>query len=219
MMRCLKSVVGHWGAHQHLFMGHSAMSYTTFCWIYDISKFSSNGLAIGLLRCRHAFSSYGAPTRRWGSTSQALAGQQRLHIVWHWHSPTPDMIEGISTSEMPKGETHLASLKGWLTPAMVKRGNLIKITVIKLFSQLTIIRKRGGVQKSMGNKVPWKTGVLNYFPVTLRPLISLQKEAFLSPCNFATAHMTACILNFCLPWTSRPMKREDPFATPQIMIR
>ena len=31
------------------------------------------------------------------------------------------------------------------------------------------VRKRGGVQKSMGNKVPWKTGVLIYLPVTSRP--------------------------------------------------
>ena len=70
------------------------------------------------------------------------------------------------------------------------------------------LRKRGGVQKYMGNKVPWKTGMLIYLPVTSRPLISLQKEAVLSPCNFATAHLTACILNFYLPWTSRPMKRR-----------
>ena len=64
---------------------------------------------------------------------------------------------------------------------------------------MVLLRKRGGVQKSMGNKVPWKTGVLIYLPVTSRPLISLQKEAALSPCNFATAHLTACILNFYLP--------------------
>ena len=70
------------------------------------------------------------------------------------------------------------------------------------------IRKRGGVQKSMGNKVPWKTGVPIYLPVTSRPLISLQKEAVLHPCNFATTHLTARILNFYLPWTSRPMKRR-----------
>ena len=70
------------------------------------------------------------------------------------------------------------------------------------------IRKRGGVQKSMGNKVPWKTGMLIYLPVTSRPLISPQKEAVLSPCNFATTHLTACILNFYLPSTSRPMKRR-----------
>ena len=54
-------------------------------------------------------------------------------------------------------------------------------------------------RKSMGNKVPWKTGVLIYLHVTSRPLISLQKEAVLSPCNFATTHLTACILNFYLP--------------------
>ena len=65
--------------------------------------------------------------------------------------------------------------------------------------RLRFIRKREGVQKSMGNKVPWETGVLIYLPVTSRPVISLQKEAVLSPCNFATTHLTACILNFHLP--------------------
>ena len=60
----------------------------------------------------------------------------------------------------------------------------------------------------MGNKVPWKIGVLIYLPVTSRPLISLQEEAVLSPCNFATTHLTACILIFYLCWTSRPMKRR-----------
>ena len=60
----------------------------------------------------------------------------------------------------------------------------------------------------MGNKVPWKTGMLIYLPVTSQPLISLQKEAVLSPCNFATTHSTACILDFYLPLTSRPMKRR-----------
>ena len=34
----------------------------------------------------------------------------------------------------------------------------------------------------------------------------LQKEAFVSPCNLATASLTACILHFCLPVTSRPVK-------------
>ena len=53
------------------------------------------------------------------------------------------------------------------------------------------LRKREGVEKSMGNKVPWKTGMPIYLPVTSRPLISLQKEAVSSPCNFATAHLTA----------------------------
>ena len=50
--------------------------------------------------------------------------------------------------------------------------------------------------------------VLIYLPVTSQPLISLQEDAFLSPCNFATTHLTACILNFHLPSTSRPMKRR-----------
>ena len=61
------------------------------------------------------------------------------------------------------------------------------------------VRKRGGVKKSMGNKVPWKTAMLIYLPVTSRPLVSLQKEAVLSSCNFTTAHLTACILNCYLP--------------------
>ena len=56
------------------------------------------------------------------------------------------------------------------------------------------LRKRGGVQKSMGKKVPWKTGMLISLPVTSRPVIFLQKEAVSSPCNFATTHLTACIL-------------------------
>ena len=72
-----------------------------------------------------------------------------------------------------------------------------------------------GVLKSMGNKVPWKIGTLIYLPVPSRPFISLQKEAVLSPCNFTTAHLTACILTFYLPLTSRPMKRRTLFATPQ----
>ena len=71
----------------------------------------------------------------------------------------------------------------------------------------------------MGNKVPWKTGMLVYLPVTSRPLISLQKEAVLSPCNFATAHLTACILNFYLPWTSRPMKRRTLSQRPRNLLK
>ena len=68
-----------------------------------------------------------------------------------------------------------------------------------LVSRLTNSGNADGVQESMGNKVPWKTGMLIYLPVTLRPLISLQKEAVVSPCNFATAHLTARILKFYLP--------------------
>ena len=41
----------------------------------------------------------------------------------------------------------------------------------------TPLRKRGGVQKSMGNRVPWKIGMLIYLPGVSRPLISPQKEA------------------------------------------
>ena len=64
----------------------------------------------------------------------------------------------------------------------------------------------------MGNKVPWKIGVLIYLPVTSRPLISLQKEAVLSAYNFATTHLAACILNFYLPSTSRTLsQRPDHF--------
>ena len=59
----------------------------------------------------------------------------------------------------------------------------------------------------MGHKVPWKTGVLICHPVTSR-LIFPQKEAVLSPCNFATTHLTASILNLYLPLTSQPMKRR-----------
>ena len=68
------------------------------------------------------------------------------------------------------------------------------------------LRKRERVQKSMGHKVPWKTGVPICRPVTSRPLILPQNEGRLSPCTLATTHLTAFILNFYLPLTSRPMK-------------
>ena len=58
----------------------------------------------------------------------------------------------------------------------------------------------------MGHKVPWEIGILICHPVTSRSLIFLQKGAVSSTCNFATTHLTACILNFHLPLTSRPMK-------------
>ena len=59
-----------------------------------------------------------------------------------------------------------------------------------------LFRKRRGDQNSMGNKVPWEIGMMIYLPVTSRRLISLQKEAvLLSPCNFATSHLTAFILD------------------------
>ena len=76
-------------------------------------------------------------------------------------------------------------------------------------------RKRGGVQKSMGHKAPLKTGLLIYLPVTSRPLIYQQKEAVLSPCSFATTHLTACVLNYYLPFEITTHETEDPFATAQ----
>ena len=70
----------------------------------------------------------------------------------------------------------------------------------------------------MGNKVPWKTGMLIYLPVTSRPLIFLLlKGAVLSPCNFATARLTACILNFLSPLNFATHEMEDAYATPQLL--
>ena len=58
----------------------------------------------------------------------------------------------------------------------------------------------------MGQKVPWKLGMLIYFPVASEPLIFWEKESVLSLRYFATIHLTACILNAFLLVTSRPMK-------------
>ena len=77
------------------------------------------------------------------------------------------------------------------------------------------VRKHGGVQKSMGNKAPWKTGMLIYDPVTLRPLIFLQKEAFLSPCNFANRPFGSLHSFFFLSLTSAPMKWRTPSQRPK----
>ena len=63
-------------------------------------------------------------------------------------------------------------------------------------------RKRGGVQKSMGNKAPWKTGMLINLPVTFATTHFPAERSILSPCNFATTHLTACILNCYLPLQS-----------------
>ena len=77
-------------------------------------------------------------------------------------------------------------------------------------------KRRRGVQKSMGNKVPWKIGSLIYLPVTSRPFISLEKVATSPPPN-----LTACILNVCLPPTSRPMKRRtlSPWRACEVEVR
>ena len=87
--------------------------------------------------------------------------------------------------------------------------------VYRLFTSTFWFRKRWGVQKSMGHKVPWKTGMLIYLPVTSWPLISLQTEVVLWPCNFATTHWTACIQNFLSlelrdPWSGGLLVRKIP---------
>ena len=70
----------------------------------------------------------------------------------------------------------------------------------------------------MGNKVPWKTGMLIYLLVTSRPLISCRKNQFyhlvsvLRPPNLSAMHSVIFIsqLNFATHET------EDPFATPHL---
>ena len=61
------------------------------------------------------------------------------------------------------------------------------------------IRKRRGVQKSTGHKVPWKVGMLTCHPVPLRPLILRRKEAASSPVAFFCRKK-----QFCLFVASRP---------------
>ena len=59
---------------------------------------------------------------------------------------------------------------------------------------------------------PWiikfhgRLGVLTCHPVTSRPLSFPQKEVVLSPCHFASTHLTASILRCYLPLTSQHMK-------------
>ena len=91
-----------------------------------------------------------------------------------------------------------------MTQNALKQGTLDSFAAMFQFIFLPCVWV--GVSKWFLNTVPWKTGMLIYLPVTSRPLIFLQKEAVLSPCHFATTHLTACVLNFCLPWTSRPME-------------
>ena len=63
-----------------------------------------------------------------------------------------------------------------------------------------------------GSRIPWVIkfhGRLGCWFISLwlrDHSFSLQKEAVLSPCNFATGHLIAFILNFYLPWTSRPIQ-------------
>ena len=73
----------------------------------------------------------------------------------------------LRTGHLSKNRTQKTLLRGRKLPQPVCWYEIKRI----------LSRKRGGVQKSMGNNVPWKTGMLIYPPVTSRPLISLQKEA------------------------------------------
>ena len=61
------------------------------------------------------------------------------------------------------------------------------------------IGKRGGVQKSMGHKVPWKI-------VMLICLNSCRKKHVYLPVTSRPPNLTACSLNFYLLLASRPMK-------------
>ena len=99
-----------------------------------------------------------------------------------------------------------------------RKGTESDRTYFKQFLLVPGIRKREGVQKSIGREVPWKIGVLICHSVTSRPLICPQKEAVSSPDNFATTHMAACILIFYLQLASRPMKWRTLSQSPKEFI-
>ena len=125
----------------------------------------------------------------------------------------PDGVEAHETEELP-----WTPKPGGRCRYFSGRGrNLLGWQVCRTKLAPENVRKLRGVQKSIGNKVPWKIGMLIYLPVTSRPLISLQKEAILSPCNFATTHLTACIL-ILNPLNFVTHETEDPFATPQNVL-
>ena len=77
------------------------------------------------------------------------------------------------------------------------------------------IGKRGGAQKSMGHKVPWKIGMLICHPVTARPLIFLQKEAILSPCKLRDHPFAILHSEVLSPLNFATHEMEDPFAARQ----
>ena len=66
-------------------------------------------------------------------------------------------------------------------------------------------RKRGGVQNSMGNKVPWKIGTLIYLPVTSRPLFSCRKKQFY---HLVTSRPAIWRLSF---WIFISLELRDPW--------
>ena len=82
-------------------------------------------------------------------------------------------------------------------------------------NQETSVRKLSGrfCRNPWAIKLHGENGVLIYLPVTSRPLISMQKEAVLCYCKFATAHLTACILN-SISLELRDHWNGGPFATP-----
>ena len=113
--------------------------------------------------------------------------------------PCPEMVNVTAIALGGLARELINHHNRWQLQLLLAVEGTITITVPKLGLFELILkqfRKRGGVKKSMGNEVPWKTGMLIYLPVTSRPLTFPQKEAVLSPCNFATTHLTACILNF-----------------------
>ena len=82
------------------------------------------------------------------------------------------------------------------------------------FYFLSLFRKRGGIQKSMGKKVPCKTGVRIYLAVTSRPLISLAEDAVLSPCNFRDHPFDSLHSEFISPLNFATHETEDPSQRP-----
>ena len=111
-------------------------------------------------------------------------------------TPRTKSCNELPDENSPKLE--LVTLDRNMTGENSQQIDLVMISVTVLWnSLLTNFRKRREVQKP--NKLPWKIGMLIYIPVTWRPPISLQKEAVLLPCNFATTHSTACILKYYLP--------------------
>ena len=61
--------------------------------------------------------------------------------------------------------------------------------------------------------------MLIYLPLTPQTLICVKKEAVLSPCNFVTAHLTACMLHLIsqdLSGNFVTHEMEDLFATRQL---
>ena len=79
-----------------------------------------------------------------------------------------------------------------------------------------IFRKRG-IQKSMGNKAPWKTGMLIYLPVTSRPLISLHRKKQFHhlvtsrPPIWQLAFWISISLQLRDPWNGGPFRNAPNF--------